>query len=666
MESVSVTQKSTPNSMNQLLNMICLPDLLRTTRAASDAMFDLVREPILQACGLQIGHAPGCKRPHGLLPGFELRQFRLLAQAGRMETPENLWLKTYHNLPALAEEYLLNHLPSRPTILSCEMPAWMRSLCQKRNISFLDLRISPLRFGRDIYIALNSNIPEIREYIQPYLITPEELRLEASFLGANLRAHRSHLQEGERHVFDLEEALVLTDQPPTDIGLVAPGGRFLRIEEFSDRLESLLDNRRLLVMVDYLNPQLRSAAEQNCIALSKSLGRPVGLCPQNAYQILSAHENIELIGISSPILQEAVWFDKTAHCLGTPFTQLAEANNPSAQGFLQVHFQSILMPVFWHSLLSPDAPPPKLARLPPLDRHFGREMLEEWGAYEKVLQWERTIMRQAFDRSGGIVHRRRLDALEKAHVKMAKSDPLAISANDGSMQARIQALKDTCNGKTAYILGNASSLLELNIDKLMQRESFWFNKAFSLQEKGFEFRPKYYFLRDAAGIQKWTEDVFNIVADIKFLGREAFNHVEKMHPDILKQQNIIALDVNQTEGNCMFDDDSHFSYDPSQLLYSGYTSVLDAVQVAFYMGYTRVLIGGVDLDYSQPYFYGDMAPSRNGLQDWITDKMRQSFTVARKHYEKNGRLLAKITSSPHLPLEYFADSEIWSNPSNHP
>ena len=639
-------------------SIICVPDLLHTSRAAFESLFDLVREPIRQGGHLDIGHPPGGKKNHGLLPGFDLQEFLNLASQGKTSSPEDLWAQTYHHMPPQAVDYLFASLPKHALLLSCNMPPWLRRACVSRDIPFLDIRHSPLGFGRDIYIALDTSHAALRERLASRAVTNEELRLEASFLAANLRAHRTRLQEGMRHSFELDGTLIYVSQPPRDVSLLAEDGTFQNPDDFVEQLRALSADRELLFMIDYFDSYLSAFANRQRSELSTRLGKPVRACPQSIYQILSAHDDVELVGISSPMLQEAPWFDKTAHWLGNgPVTPLALSPNWQAPGYFQVHFQDVLAPAFWHQILAPDAPEPRLPRLPRLDRHLGRELLDDWREYEKVLNWERSMPWRAFERSGGIVLRNRINALEKMQVSGIQNVAQEHGTEDG-MQKRIRHLKDTKLGQTAYILGNAATLMTLDIDALMNKESFWFNKAFALEEQGFSFRPKYYFLRDPIGLHKWSREVMNIEAGIKFFSRETYSLVEKTWPEEYLAQDIIALDVSQTPGNCMFESEDHFSYDPSKIIYSGYTSVLDAVQLAYYMGYERVLLGGVELDYSQPYFYGEMAPARNGVQEWISECTRKSFLIARRHFEKNGRLLGKITPSPHLPLEYVDVPEI--------
>lgn len=408
-------------------------------------------------------------------------------------------------------------------------------------------------------------------------------------------------------------------------------------------------------MVDYSDGRQAYVGERECAALSSLLGIIVRPCLQNAYQILSAEEDVSLVGISAPMLQEASWFDKQAYQLGRTLTPLADTD---ANGFFQVRFQDILAPNFWHQLLTPASTRPRLARLPWIDRNHGRELLEVWADQEKVLNWERLQPLRAFERSGGVVLRRRVSALEQVRVAADQNEANSQTPSMGGMRARIQSLRNSKSGQTAYILGNGPSLQDLDIDRLMMQESFWFNRAFDLENQGFLFRPKYYFLRDIIGLQTWLDQVIGIQADMKFFSKESYNLIEKSMPEELTRQNIMSLEVSQAPGVCMFDNEENFSYDPSLMVYSGYTVVLDAIQLAFYMGFSRVLVGGVDLDYSKPYFHGGKHDRKPDDVNWIAEYMRKSFRVANRHFERHGRLLAKITTSPHLPLEYVDDPEM--------
>lgn len=396
--------------------IICVPDLLRGTKTFPEAFFDLVREPILQGTGLAIGHPPGGKRPHGLAPGFDIAEFR--TRAGMTahtfadnEAQQAKWAASYHNLPDNAIDYLFNHLPEGHMLLSFELPPWLVQACVTRGVDFLDIRPSPLRFGRDLYVALRSSCPEMLQRISTHTILEEELRLEAAVLGANVRLHKGRLQSERGFVFeDLEDSLLFVGQAPYDASLLAPDGKSLHVNDFADQLRELSRGRRLLHKSHPFAPDF---AQQERAALRKITGQQPRPCLQNAYQILSSEEDISLVGIASGLLQEARWFDKTVTVLYKPFVPLMVSEAPNGDTYQQVHFHTLLSPSFWHQVLNPKRPAPRLAALPQLPHNHARETIDQWWDYSKAITWERSLPIESFERSGGGLLRQRIETLER-------------------------------------------------------------------------------------------------------------------------------------------------------------------------------------------------------------------------------------------------------------
>ena len=95
---------------------------------------------------------------------------------------------TYHQMPEAAQDYLFAHMPASALLLTCDIPPWLRRACLLRGVDLLDLRQSPLRFGRDMWVALDSSNGRLRSRLAADVVTEEELRLEAALLGANMRA----------------------------------------------------------------------------------------------------------------------------------------------------------------------------------------------------------------------------------------------------------------------------------------------------------------------------------------------------------------------------------------------------------------------------------------------------------------------------------------------
>jgi hypothetical protein len=96
-------------------------------------------------------------------------------------------------------------------------------------------------------------------------------------------------------------------------------------------------------------------------------------------------------------------------------------------------------------------------------------------------------------------------------------------------------------------------------------------------------------------------------------------------------------------------DEGVFSNDPLCSA-QGFIVLLDAVQLAFYMGYDRVYIGGVDL---------------HEHMNLPIARIQEALRVAQQHFERHGRILAKITDSSTLPLKFVKDDTLpcYAHPS---
>lgn len=637
-------------------HIVLLPDLFRGHRAASEGFFAFMREPIRQGCGINPGWPPTAKKPSTLLPGFDLQKFRALAGWNAMHATE-FWRQTWRAAPAAAVDYLFAHVPPASLVLSYDMPPWLAQACAQRGIDWLDMRPSPLAFGRDLYVALRASDATLQKRLAALCVTDEELRLEAAMLAANLHAHRLEMEEGYRYRFNLDGSLLFIGQPCGDAALLSPQGHTLCCTDFSAQLRTLAKGKTVLHLLDarHLAPSslnlsrgpLHDHVQQERATLERMLETPVRTCQQNLYQVLSTHDDVALVGISAPALQEAMWFGKTAHTLFRPYTPLTGTDTPQQSGYVQAHFRDVLSPAFWHATLSPDTPPPRLPALPELERSQARTALNHWGGYEQVTTWERPLHHASFERSGGSVLRQRIEKLEQVH-----GSPPPVEASDETiMRLKIRALKDTKKGLTAYVLGNAPSLNELDISALLQAESFWCNRAYKMEQQGIEFLPKYYFLSDRMAFQEFGEHAMAVKAQQKFFREQAAVLARQTFPQDFDEQGVIAYGSQPSP--MMFEGEGYFSTDPSLVVNGSFTIIMDAIQFAFYMGFEKVYVGGVDLDYSgTPYFFGGQAPDYVPFEA-VTENMKKSFIVARRHFEKHGRVLAKITYSPNLPLDYI-------------
>lgn len=389
-----------------ITNILCLGYLLRGSRAFPEGIFDLIREPILQACGIQMGEPP--EAAHDAWPGFDIARFRQLAGAKDEDTLETIWQQTFYHMPVEALDYLRQHIPTDSLILCFEIAPWLESALKQWSVRFIDIRVSPLRFGRDLYIAMRSNDSTLDNRIAQYRIADEELRLEATYLAANVRMHQQRLKESGRVQPGLDGCMIYIGQAPFDASLIREDGTIVTFADYAGEVKTLAQGRRLLYKPHPF--ALEHAAKEQQL-LSDLTGQAVSTCQLNAYQIVSSKAKVELVGISSGLLQEATWFNKNVHVLFRPFTPISTDTNPGI-GFTQVHFHRWLSPSFWHQILAPQAPTPRIQEVTSLAHHHARQTIDQWWDYLKVLSWEKAYAYESFERGGGGALRQRITALE--------------------------------------------------------------------------------------------------------------------------------------------------------------------------------------------------------------------------------------------------------------
>lgn len=402
-----------------MTSIVCVPDLLRGTRAFPEGFFDLIREPVAQGSGIDIGHSIACPRAASA-HGFDVNRFTQLLGLGSANGEPSLhWARNYHELNCgdAALDYLFSRIPPDTLVLAFEMPPWLQAACDMRGVRFLDLRASPLRFGRDLYVALATSDKALTERIDASAVCADELKLEAALLAANVQMHLQRLHEHDADFAEgdasLDDALIFVGQAPFDASILCPRkGRPLRVTDFAKELRTLAGGRHKLLHKPH--PFAIDFGNEERAALGETLGREVETVHFNAYQILSSKRRVALTGISSGLLQEARWFGKEAHVLFEPFVPLAcdAAGHSTSKPYHQIRFQDLIAPAFWHGLLTPERPAPRLAALPLLPHHHARETLDHWWDYEKVLTWRRSLPHAAFERLGGGLLRQRIGAIE--------------------------------------------------------------------------------------------------------------------------------------------------------------------------------------------------------------------------------------------------------------
>lgn len=387
--------------------IVCLDDLLRDDFwPAKEFIYDLVRMPVFNACGIDIAKSPRRAQRSNLRPGFDIQRFQQLA--GHAGDPE-AWLKHYRGIPAPAADYLAGFIPPRALVLSYEMPDWLQKMLDARGIDWVDLRMSPLRFGSDLYIGLRTSNPALYAAAHAHAVRPHEVAAEAALLAARLR-YRLRYQATAGL---MEQQCVWIGQTESDASLLDENGRFVRAEHHAQTLKQLAASGPLHYRP---HPMAGDFARREREAIEQITGRKALLCELDTYELLAREENMILVGLSSGVLQEAAWFGREAYALFRPISTPRFDVEHDPAGCLQIASHVFMSQPLWSALMdSPGQQPPLV--LPPRPNHL-RELHNTWWGYSTTMLRHSEFHREAFALAGG---QRQSEALKRCEAQLAET-----------------------------------------------------------------------------------------------------------------------------------------------------------------------------------------------------------------------------------------------------
>lgn len=208
---------------------------------------------------------------------------------------------------------------------------------------------------------------------------------------------------------------------------------------------------------------------------------------------------------------------------------------------------------------------------------------------------------------------------------------------------RLKTFQDKHVGELCFIIGNGPSLRRMDLRPLAEAFTFGLNRGYLLRERiGAPFT--YHVVINRLVVEQWADEITSLPS-VKFLpwGRR---HWFDRRSDIV----FIGGPRDPTQ--------PLFSTDPSKTVWSGATVTYVAMQLAFYMGFSRVILIGVDhtfkargqphqevtssgddLDHFDPNYFGKGA--RWQLPDLETSEL--AYMLARYHYTRAGREVLDAT-----------------------
>ena len=207
--------------------------------------------------------------------------------------------------------------------------------------------------------------------------------------------------------------------------------------------------------------------------------------------------------------------------------------------------------------------------------------------------------------------------------------------------------------KTCLIIGNGPSLADIPNEFLAKYPTFGSNRIY------LKYTPDYYAFVDRLWIANYLDDINALKSTRtgetpeKFIRCEFAKFVPGSHP------------MNNTSKR-------EFSYEPLKWCWDGCTVTFVHLRLAFFYGFERVLMIGVDHYYDKKGAVGAVCMGRDTshfTKDYYDehvswwqpnlDKFEISYKLAKKAYEEAGREVINITPKTRLDVFRKDDWKKW-------
>lgn len=202
----------------------------------------------------------------------------------------------------------------------------------------------------------------------------------------------------------------------------------------------------------------------------------------------------------------------------------------------------------------------------------------------------------------------------------------------------IEDLKDFGRGQRCFVVATGPSLNLLRLDLLADDFVFGVNRAYLALQRGLP-HIDLLVIGDPNAYRQYHEEIESAPVSRLMLRSNVHALVENEGHDPAR-----SLSYPYHASPCM--DEGHFARDLTQGTYRGFAVPLEAVQIAYYMGFSEVCLLGCDLDYSgtATHFYKGGAHEEASRTVMPIDRVRQSMRVARAVYEADNRRLLNASA----------------------
>lgn len=208
----------------------------------------------------------------------------------------------------------------------------------------------------------------------------------------------------------------------------------------------------------------------------------------------------------------------------------------------------------------------------------------------------------------------------------------------------ISNLKNIHTGERLFIIGTGPSLLQTNLNLLKGEILFGVNRLF-LGYDTLNIECQYYAASDPS--IPYLQQALELNTKL-FLGHGAYDQFISQY--ISRKDEIVRMPLLLPLLGWMWLGENNFSKDITKGTFNGWTIICDIpLQVAFYMGFTKVYLLGCDWDFAGAitHFYSN---KKGPVDPEFYNRTSKSYEICKKIYENDRREIINLTNGGKLEI----------------
>jgi GT2 family glycosyltransferase len=224
---------------------------------------------------------------------------------------------------------------------------------------------------------------------------------------------------------------------------------------------------------------------------------------------------------------------------------------------------------------------------------------------------------------------------------------------------KIAQYRNIHEGERCFIIGNGPSLNKLDLGLLRDEITFGVNGIFYARDQ-LGGDPTYYVVEDSSVMRENLDAIRSVQSKHKFF--------PSLYRELYGAEDAIYFNMNRG----FYEEDSisyclpRFSFDPAQRVYCGQSVTHINLQLAYYMGFTDVILIGMDFAYVIPpaakrrgdiiysesddenHFHKDYFGKGKTWKDPKLDRVLANYQEAQRTYVADGRTIRNATAGGQL------------------